>query len=92
MNTRAERIEEYKAELDAEIDRLRDLRENEQDVERWLELDEQIDALLVKKDNAAAEIEAALMVEREIAPKTARFQDGMEDYLDLKRTEEDARF
>lgn len=66
--TRAERIEEYKATIDAEIDRLRDLRENERDAERWLKLDADIDSLLIQKDNAAVEIDAALdeIVAREI--------------------------
>ena len=66
--TRAERIEEYKGIIDEEIDRLRDLRENEQDAERWLKLDNDIDALIIQKENAAAEIDAAwLQTERRIA-------------------------
>lgn len=65
---RAERIEEYKGIIDEEIDHLRDMRENELDADRWLKLDNDIDALLIQKENAAAEIDAArLQTERRIA-------------------------
>lgn len=76
---RAERIEEYKGIIDEEIDHLRDMRENELDADRWLKLDNDIDALLIQKENAAAEIDAALdqIVERELAPKTAHFDSDL---------------
>ena len=58
--TRAERIEEYKQLLDDEIELLRTAQETEQDANEWLRLDNAIDALLIHKDNASAEIDAAL--------------------------------
>jgi hypothetical protein len=59
--TRAERISEYNDLLDAEIELLRTARETEQDLNEWLRLDNDIDALLIHKDNAAAEIDAAML-------------------------------
>ena len=58
--TRAERIEEYKQLIDSEIELLRSARETEQDANEWLRLDKAIDDLLISKDNAAAEIDAAI--------------------------------
>jgi hypothetical protein len=58
--TRAERIEEYKQLIEDEIELLRTAQENEQDANEWLKLDNAIDALLIHKDNASAEIDAAL--------------------------------
>jgi hypothetical protein len=73
--TRAERISEYNDLLDAEIELLRTARETEQDLNEWLRLDNDIDALLIHKDNAAAEIDAALLPQSsEVDPRTdARF-------------------
>jgi hypothetical protein len=58
--TRAERIEEYKSLIESEIETLRAVRDVTSDPFKWEDLDQQIDGLLIAKDNAAAEIDAAM--------------------------------
>ena len=86
--TRAERVEEYKMQLDEEISRLRGLQETviDQDLNEWLRLDHDIDALYTLKDNAATEIDEAIRTAEEVDPRTPEQRAWDEDAAEIEAT------